>query len=149
MVLSSECFRRKALKPLDCQLLGPSVPQPLGPQVYHASGLFYLFNLEADHASDLSWAIDATRARNVAGFINHRCGDTNLRFEKFAASCTNRRADGVPSRIALIATRDIKAGEVLCYDYFTFNKAEEELGIPMSKLVKCNCQHENCRGWVF
>ena len=96
-------------------------------RVYQACGLFYLFNLESDHSSDLSWTIDATRARNVAGFINHRChqrslcntksaihyssgscsfpirstrcGDTNLTYKRFATSCTNRRADGVPGRI--------------------------------------------------
>lgn len=41
-------------------------------KVYQASKLFYLYNLNPDYDCEFYWAIDATRAGNVARFINHR-----------------------------------------------------------------------------
>lgn len=55
----------------------------------------------------------------------------------------------MPGRIVLVSTRKIFMGEELHYDYDTNNIAEEQLGIPMQKLVKCLCGSSKCVGWVF
>ncbi len=68
---------------------------------------------------------------------------------RLAASCSYPRDAGVPGRIVLVACRDIEAGEMLSYDYDTFNSAEGELGIEMHKLVPCVCGDAGCLKWVF
>jgi len=118
-------------------------------KVYQAGGLFYLYNLNPDHDCAHYWAIDATRVGNVARFINHRCSGFNLECRRIAASCSYKSDSGVPGRIALVTLRDIQPGEMLSYDYDTFNEAEGQIGIEMHKLVKCCCGEEKCKNWVF
>ena len=60
-----------------------------------------------------------------------------------------RSSDSVPGRVALVASRDIQPGEMLSYDYDTFNLAQEKLGIHMNKIVPCCCHQPDCRLWVF
>lgn len=52
----------------------------------------------------------------------------------------------VPIRIALVASRDIKAGEEFLYNYGAFNSdsAKEFKG-----LVPCTCGAKKCLGSVF
>jgi hypothetical protein len=58
---------------------------------------------------DKETVIDATKKGNVARLINHSC----------APNCFSRilAVDGVESRIALFANKDIEAGEEITYDY--------------------------------
>lgn len=77
------------------------------------------------------------------------CAEFNLTCRRLAASHSYSRDRGVPGRIVLVANRDIQPGEMLSYDYDTFNAAEAELGIAMQKLVRCYCGHARCKTWVF
>lgn len=59
----------------------------------------YLFALGKD------WTIDGSNRRNIARYINHSCVRTNCEPIQYA------------KRIKIRATRNIKAGEELHYDY--------------------------------
>jgi hypothetical protein len=94
--------------------------------------------------ADDSWVIDATVAGNAARFINHSC----------APNCTSRAVAAVggggssgsgsgrppPSRVFIVALRDIAVGEELFYDYFfEFDEADK---------IPCLCGAPRCRGFM-
>ena len=45
-------------------------------------------------------------------------------------------------RIAFVVTRPIKEGEQLLYSY-------SDSDAKLLKIVKCSCNSEACRGWLF
>jgi SET domain-containing protein len=78
--------------------------------------------------------IDGTRKGNDARYINHRC-DVN---------CETVTED---NRIFIEATRDIKAGEELGYDYqLTWSEADTPEDLA---LYTCRCGAKQCRGTML
>ncbi|NXW12043.1 SUV91 methyltransferase, partial [Fregetta grallaria] len=78
-------------------------------QVYDRQGATYLFDL--DYVEDV-YTVDAAHYGNISHFVNHSC-DPNLQvYNVFIESLDER----LP-RIALFATRPIRAGEELTFDY--------------------------------
>lgn len=84
---------------------------------------FYIMSLEP------GWYIDAREKGNLSRFINHSCGP----------NCHLLPVNvGGHTRVAIVARRDIKPGEFLCYDY-QFDTKDSD------KFV-CRCGAANCRG---
>ena len=78
--------------------------------------------------------IDGTHRGNDARFINHRCD----------ANCETITEN---NRIFIEATRDIKAGEELGYDYqLTWSEADTPEDLA---LYNCRCGSRNCRGTML
>ncbi len=80
--------------------------------------------------------VDATHFGNVARMVNHSC-DPNL--EVFHQQC----------HIVFRAKRPIAAGEELTVDYNPGTCAKRGLDLVKRSNIKCKCQSERCRGWVF
>jgi SET domain-containing protein len=78
--------------------------------------------------------IDGTHQGNDARFINHSCD----------ANCETITED---NRIFIEATRDIKAGEELGYDY-QLTWSEEDTPEDLA-LYNCRCGSNNCRGTML
>jgi len=84
---------------------------------------FYIMSLEP------GWYIDAREKGNLSRFINHSCGP----------NCHLAPVNvGGHARVAIIAKRDIKPGEFLCYDYQFDTKDSDKF--------LCRCGAANCRG---
>lgn len=78
---------------------------------YDARGLTYLFDLDFNSVEN-PYVVDAAHLGNVSHFINHSC-EPNLGVWAVWADCLD---PNLPM-LALFATRDIDAGEELCFDY--------------------------------
>lgn len=78
---------------------------------YDANGLTYLFDLDFNSVEN-PYVVDAAHLGSVSHFINHSC-DPNLGVWAVWADCLD---PNLPM-IALFATRDIEAGEEICFDY--------------------------------
>ena len=78
--------------------------------------------------------IDGTHNGNDARYINHRC----------EANCETVTED---NRIFIEATRDIKKGDELGYDYqLTWSNDDDPEDL---KLYRCLCGAKNCRGTML
>ena len=92
-----------------------------------------------DHPSDpnfyvmalgqAGWYIDARDVANQARFINHSC-DPNCRLVPLNVAGH--------MRIAIVAVRDVRPGEFLCYDY--------QFDTRQGDRFTCRCGSANCRG---
>jgi hypothetical protein len=83
---------------------------------------------------DKNIVIDATRIGNTARWINHSC----------RPNCESVDEEG---RIYIEATRAIRAGEELTYDY---NLVLEERHTPAAKRENpCHCGEKRCRGTLL
>lgn len=83
---------------------------------------------------DDRWVIDASVRGNAARWINHGC----------SPNCETVEEDG---RIYVEATRDIRPGEELTYDY---NITLEERHTPrMKRIWACMCGARRCRGTML
>ncbi|XP_034829156.1 histone-lysine N-methyltransferase SUV39H2-like isoform X1 [Maniola hyperantus] len=92
---------------------------------YDANGLTYLFDLDFN-SHENPYVVDACNLGNVSHFINHSC-DPNLGVWAVWADCLD---PNLPM-LALFATRDIEAGEEICFDYLQkCNDNDEELKTP-------------------
>lgn len=78
---------------------------------YDANGLTYLFDLDFNSVEN-PYVVDAANLGNVSHFINHSC-DPNLGVWAVWADCLD---PNLPM-LALFSTRDIEAGEEICFDY--------------------------------
>lgn len=78
---------------------------------YDAMGLTYLFDLDFNSCEN-PYVVDACNLGNISHFINHSC-DPNLGVWAVWADCLD---PNLPM-LALFATRDIEAGEEVCFDY--------------------------------
>ncbi|XP_027489395.1 histone-lysine N-methyltransferase SUV39H1-like, partial [Corapipo altera] len=88
-------------------------------QVYDRQGATYLFDL--DYVEDV-YTVDAAHYGNISHFVNHSC-DPNLQVYNVFIENLDQRLP----RIALFATRPIRAGEELTFDY---NMHGTHLGTP-------------------
>ncbi|KAK4470917.1 hypothetical protein MN116_006425 [Schistosoma mekongi] len=70
----------------------------------------YLFDL--DFEGDAHYTVDASQMGNISHFINHSC-DPNLTVRCVFIECLNTKLP----RIALYASRFIRKGEELTFDY--------------------------------
>ncbi|XP_050348375.1 histone-lysine N-methyltransferase SUV39H2-like isoform X1 [Nymphalis io] len=87
---------------------------------YDANGLTYLFDLDFNSVEN-PYVVDACNLGNVSHFINHSC-DPNLGVWAVWADCLD---PNLPM-LALFATRDIEAGEEICFDYLQKSSESEE-----------------------
>ena len=88
----------------------------------------YMFALDENDAD--SRVVDATRKGNLARFVNHSCAPN---CETKSIVLANER------RVVLFATRDVRRGEELTYDYqFAPECPERE--------TPCACGAATCRG---
>ena len=87
---------------------------------YENSPVTYLFGL-----GDGSMVIDG---HSMTMFINHSCD----------ANCETEEIDG---HVYVVATRDIKAGEEITYDYCLYDGGEDE--------ANCNCGSKDCRQTMY
>lgn len=78
---------------------------------YDANGLTYLFDLDFNSVEN-PYTVDAAHLGNVSHFINHSC-DPNLGVWAVWADCLD---PNLPM-LALFATKDIEAGQEICFDY--------------------------------
>ena len=80
--------------------------------VYDAQGCTYLFDLDYNKGDLNPYTVDAAKYGNVSHFINHSC-DPNLVVFNVWINCL----DPDLPKLALFATRDIRKGEELTFDY--------------------------------
>ncbi|KAH7674912.1 Histone-lysine N-methyltransferase protein [Dioscorea alata] len=85
---------------------------------------FYMCEIRKD------FTIDATFKGNASRFLNHSC-DPNCKLEKW-------QVDG-ETRVGVFASRSIKPGEPLTYDYRF---------VHFGSMVKCFCGASNCQGFL-
>ncbi|XP_069739201.1 histone-lysine N-methyltransferase SUV39H1 [Phaenicophaeus curvirostris] len=126
-------------------------------QVYDRQGATYLFDL--DYVEDV-YTVDAAHYGNISHFVNHSC-DPNLQvYNVFIESLDER----LP-RIALFATRPIRAGEELTFDYnmrvdpvdaestrmdSNFGLSGASCGSPRARRrIECKCGAAACRKFLF
>ncbi|GBP71080.1 Eukaryotic translation initiation factor 2 subunit 3 [Eumeta japonica] len=88
---------------------------------YDANGLTYLFDLDFNSIEN-PYTVDAAHLGNISHFINHSC-DPNLGVWAVWADCLD---PNLPM-LALFATRDIEAGEQICFDYVQKSTTDEDI----------------------
>ncbi|XP_059057324.1 histone-lysine N-methyltransferase Su(var)3-9-like isoform X1 [Achroia grisella] len=93
---------------------------------YDARGLTYLFDLDFNSVEN-PYVVDAAHLGNVSHFINHSC-EPNLGVWAVWADCLD---PNLPM-LALFATRDIEAGEELCFDYLQKSFDTDDKGTTVS-----------------
>ncbi|XP_072217023.1 histone-lysine N-methyltransferase SUV39H1-like isoform X2 [Excalfactoria chinensis] len=127
-------------------------------QVYDRQGTTYLFDL--DYVEDV-YTVDAAHYGNISHFVNHSC-DPNLQvYNVFIENLDER----LP-RIALFATRPIRAGEELTFDYNMHvdpvdaesTRMDSNFGLTGGALsssprsrgrIECKCGAAACRKYLF
>uniref|UniRef100_A0A674H7J3 Histone-lysine N-methyltransferase SUV39H1 n=1 Tax=Taeniopygia guttata TaxID=59729 RepID=A0A674H7J3_TAEGU len=97
-------------------------------QVYDRQGATYLFDL--DYVEDV-YTVDAAHYGNISHFVNHSC-DPNLQVYNVFIENLDQRLP----RIALFATRPIRAGEELTFDYNMHGTCHT-----------CTCHTCTCHTW--
>ncbi|XP_076859828.1 histone-lysine N-methyltransferase SUV39H1-A [Brachyhypopomus gauderio] len=125
-------------------------------EMYDKQGATYLFDL--DYVDDV-YTVDAAHYGNISHFVNHSCEPNLQVYNVFIDNLDER----LP-RIAFFATRAIKAGEEITFDYkMTIDPLDEEgtrmdanfnLAGAHSTAIKrvhmeCKCGAENCRKYLF
>ncbi|XP_066499667.1 histone-lysine N-methyltransferase SUV39H1b isoform X2 [Hoplias malabaricus] len=124
--------------------------------IYDKEGATYLFDL--DYVDD-EYTVDAAHYGNISHFVNHSC-DPNLQvYNVFIENLDER----LP-RIAFFATRSIKSGEELTFDYqMQIDPVDAEstkmdsnfclMGLPGSPKkrmrIECKCGVATCRKYLF
>ncbi|XP_028669108.1 histone-lysine N-methyltransferase SUV39H1-like [Erpetoichthys calabaricus] len=124
--------------------------------IYDKQGATYLFDL--DYIEDV-YTVDAAHYGNISHFVNHSCNPNLQVYNVFINNLDER----LP-RIAFFATRTIKAGEELTFDYkMQIDPVDAEstrmdsnfslagmTGSPKKRLrVECKCGVESCRKYLF
>ena len=90
-------------------------------QYYDARGCTYLFDLDYNKGDQNPYTVDAAKCGNVSHFINHCC-DPNLYVFNVWVNCL----DPDLPRLALFASRDIKKGEEITFDYNSPSSVREQ-----------------------
>ncbi|RXM97630.1 Histone-lysine N-methyltransferase SUV39H1 [Acipenser ruthenus] len=124
--------------------------------IYDRQGATYLFDL--DYVEDV-YTVDAAHHGNISHFVNHSCTPNLQVYNVFINNIDER----LP-RIAFFATRMIKAGEELTFDYkMQIDPVDAEstrmdsnfglagmTGSPKKRVrVECKCGMESCRKYLF
>ncbi|KAJ7248212.1 hypothetical protein B0H12DRAFT_721892 [Mycena haematopus] len=124
--------------------------------VYDKSGRTYLLDVDWYYLKDLKgennaeYVVDAYHAGNFTRFLNHSC-DPNCK----VTPCYIDEPDLKKSLITLFASRDIPAGEELCFTYSGDPDNLDDGDIDNLKAIssitknKCFCKAENCKGFMF
>jgi len=99
---------------------GPRITKDQGDEIYDSRPVTYLFGV-----GDGTAVIDG---HGMAMFINHSC-DPN---------CETDEDDS--GRVWVIASRNIKAGEELTYDYLLYDGEDD---------ATCHCGASKCRGSMY
>jgi histone-lysine N-methyltransferase SUV39H len=81
---------------------------------YDAEGRTYLFDLDYNDGEHYPYTVDAAMYGNISHFINHSC-EPNLAVFAVWINCLD---PNLP-KLALFATRDIKKGEEITFDYMS------------------------------
>ncbi|XP_026871856.1 histone-lysine N-methyltransferase SUV39H1b [Electrophorus electricus] len=125
-------------------------------QVYDKEGATYLFDL--DYVDD-EYTVDAAHYGNISHFVNHSC-DPNLQVYNVFIDNLDERLP----RIAFFATRLIKSGEELTFDYkmqvdpvdAESTKMDSNFGLiglpgsPKKRMrMECKCGVATCRKYLF
>ncbi|XP_020653379.3 histone-lysine N-methyltransferase SUV39H1 isoform X1 [Pogona vitticeps] len=126
-------------------------------QVYDRQGATYLFDL--DYVEDV-YTVDAAYYGNISHFVNHSCNPNLQVYNVFIENLDER----LP-RIAFFATRSIRVGEELTFDYnmqvdpvnaestkmdSNFVIAGSLAGSPKKRMrIECKCGTESCRKYLF
>ncbi|XP_012681529.2 histone-lysine N-methyltransferase SUV39H1-A isoform X2 [Clupea harengus] len=123
-------------------------------EAYDSQGATYLFDL--DYVEDV-FTVDAANYGNVSHFVNHSCEPNLQVYNVFIDNLDER----LP-RIVFFATRYIKAGEELTFDYkmqidpvdaesskMDFSLATVEGPSRKRMRVECKCGVESCRKYLF
>ncbi|CAB0011301.1 unnamed protein product, partial [Nesidiocoris tenuis] len=112
-------------------------------RTYDRHGCTYLFDLDFANKDPCPYTLDAAMFGNASHFINHSC-NPNLAVWAVYVDCIN---PDLP-RLGLYATRKIKAGEELSFDYVS----QSQSGSPKkryanAKIYKCDnpkCPRPGC-----
>lgn len=97
----------------------------------------YMFDLDFNsEQNDCVYSVDATNCGNVTHFINHSC-DANLYIYAVWIDCLD---PDLPT-LAIFASRDIKSGEEITFNYKTSVS-------NTNRRIKCKCRSGNCRGYL-
>jgi hypothetical protein len=99
---------------------GPIISKEEGDKVYEHRDITYLFSVKRGKVID---------GHGIAAFINHSCDP-------------NCETDEIRGKIWILATRDIRPGEELTYDYNLFDGDEDDPAI-------CHCKAPKCRGSLY
>jgi histone-lysine N-methyltransferase SUV39H len=83
-------------------------------KVYDAEGRTYLFDLDFNDLEQVLYTVDAATYGNISHFINHSC-EPNLAVFAVWINCLD---PNLP-KLALFATRNIKEGEEITFDYMS------------------------------
>uniref|UniRef100_A0A8D0E1S1 Histone-lysine N-methyltransferase n=1 Tax=Salvator merianae TaxID=96440 RepID=A0A8D0E1S1_SALMN len=126
-------------------------------QIYDRQGATYLFDL--DYVEDV-YTVDAAYYGNISHFVNHSCNPNLQVYNVFIENLDER----LP-RIAFFATRPIRAGEELTFDYnmqvdpvnaestrmdTNFGLVGGLTGSPKKRMrIECKCGTESCRKYLF
>jgi len=111
-----------------CEYVGEIIPDNVADE-REDSYLFDMDNREGD-----TFCIDANKFGNVARFINHHCTPNLVPVKVFV----NHQDLRFP-HIALFASKDIKRGDVLGFDY------GEKFWVIKHKQFTCWCESEKCK----
>nr|CAJ18350.1 putative H3K9 methyltransferase [Lepisma saccharinum] len=135
-------------------------------KVYDAEGRTYLFDLDYNEKEQFPYTVDAAVYGNIAHFINHSC-DPNL----FVFAVWMNCLDPNLPKLALFASRDIKKGEEITFDYMSQSLKSSDLNSSRFKLsmqdtmeegttdihegdeikgrIQCKCKSTSCRKYLF
>nr|CAJ18349.1 putative H3K9 methyltransferase [Forficula auricularia] len=159
----------KTVKPIKkgqfiCQYVGlviTSSEAEILSKEYKKSGLNYLFDLDfnENESGIPPYCVDATNHGNVSHFINHSC-DPNAAIYAVWIDCLN---PDIPN-LALFATRRIKAGEEITFDYNVSDsfgdtpkrtapksplRMKSPYGSSKKNRIPCLCSADKCRRVLF
>ncbi|XP_029466838.1 histone-lysine N-methyltransferase SUV39H1 isoform X2 [Rhinatrema bivittatum] len=125
-------------------------------QIYDRQGATYLFDL--DYVEDV-YTVDAAYYGNISHFVNHSC-DPNLQVYNVFIDNLDERLP----RIAFFATRTIRSGEELTFDYnmqvdpvdVESTRMDSNFGLagmagsPKKRIrMECKCGTQTCRKYLF
>ena len=106
--------------------------------------LSYLYDIDGhaggganDNIQDDRFVVDGENCGNVARFFNHSCSP-NLEARTVLVEHMEYRL----GRIGMYASRDVAAGEELCYDY------KYEPAKNVQRRIRCKCGSANCKMWL-